>query len=170
MSARMRFALAVVVLGLLMTGPFVLTAALIWIATEGAERDTLLQTIAPHLPLGTLVTAFGFGLGVVVVRDLFRHYVKGLERLGEQLRLMLGANRNLRVTPSGPPEVQAVVAVANELAEQRDAMMADVEAQIAAFDPAARAPCLLPEALMALLGLSPRMPPLRRAPIMKTGL
>ncbi|PTD96899.1 3'-5' exonuclease [Pseudothauera lacus] len=131
MSARMRFALAVVVLGLLMTGPFVLTAALIWIATEGAERDTLLQTIAPHLPLGTLVTAFGFGLGVVVVRDLFRHYVKGLERLGEQLRLMLGANRNLRVTPSGPPEVQAVVAVANELAEQRDAMMADVEAQIA---------------------------------------
>ncbi len=46
----------------------------------------------------------------------------------------------------------------------------DVEAQIAAFDPAARAPCLLPEALMALLGRSPRMQPLRRAPMMKTGL
>jgi len=46
----------------------------------------------------------------------------------------------------------------------------DVEAQVAAFDPAARGPCLLPEELMALLGQSPRMPPLRRAPMMKTGL
>ena len=46
----------------------------------------------------------------------------------------------------------------------------DVEAQIAAFDPAARGPCLLPEPLMALLERSPRMPPLRRVPMMKTGL
>ncbi len=46
----------------------------------------------------------------------------------------------------------------------------DVEAQIAAVAPAAGGPCLLPDALMALLGQSPRMPPLRRAPAMKAGL
>lgn len=46
----------------------------------------------------------------------------------------------------------------------------DVEAQIAAFDPVRRAPHLLPDALMARLAECPRMPPLRRAPIMKTGL
>lgn len=131
MPARLRFILAVVVLGLLMTGPFLLTAALIWAGTQGAERQALLQVIAPHLPLGTLITAFGFALGVMVVRNLFRQYVKGLERLGEQLRLMLSANRNFRVQPSGPPEVCAVASVANELAQQRDAMMDDVEAQIA---------------------------------------
>ncbi|HNQ76846.1 MAG TPA: hypothetical protein PKM39_09445 [Pseudothauera hydrothermalis] len=111
MPARLRFILAVVVLGLLMTGPFLLTAALIWAGTQGAERQALLQVIAPHLPLGTLITAFGFALGVMVVRNLFRQYVKGLERLGEQLRLMLSANRNFRVQPSGPPEVCAVASV-----------------------------------------------------------
>jgi DNA polymerase-3 subunit epsilon len=130
MPARTRFIIAVIVLGLLMTGPFVLTAALIWLGTQGAERDTLLQVIVPHLPLGTLVTATGFAFGVVVVRNLFRQYVKGLDRLGEQLRLMLSANRNFRVKPSGPPEVRAVVSVANELARQRDERMDDVEAQI----------------------------------------
>ncbi|THF60526.1 3'-5' exonuclease [Pseudothauera rhizosphaerae] len=130
MPARSRFILAVVVLGLLMTGPFLLTAALIWAETEGAGRDALLQTIAPHLPLGTLITAAGYALGVVVVRNLFRQYVQGFERLGEQLRLMLGTNRNFRVEPSGPPEVRAVISVANELAQQRDVMMDDVEAQI----------------------------------------
>ncbi|THF65542.1 DNA polymerase III subunit epsilon [Pseudothauera nasutitermitis] len=130
MSARTRFILAVVVLGLLMTGPFLLTAALIWFESRGAERDMLIQAVVPHLPLGTLVTAFGFVLGVAVVRNLFRQYVKGLERLGEQLRLMLGANRDFRVEPSGPPEVCEVVGVANELARQRDGMMDDVEAQI----------------------------------------
>ncbi len=130
MPARSRFILAVIVLGMLMTGPFLLTAILIWAGTQGAERDTLLQVIAPHLPLGTLITAFGFALGVLVVRNLFRQYVKGLERLGEQLRLMLSANRDFRAKPSGPPEVRAVVSVANELAQQRDEMMDDVEAQI----------------------------------------
>lgn len=131
MPARTRFILAVVLLGLLMTGPFILTAVLIWAGTQGVERDSLLQVIAPHLPLGTLITAFGFALGVVVVRNLFRQYVKGLDRLGEQLRLMLSANRDFRVKPSGPPEVRAVVSVANELAQQRDEMMDDIEAQIA---------------------------------------
>mgnify|MGYP001449035192 CR=1 FL=1 len=48
--------------------------------------------------------------------------------------------------------------------------LCDVEAQVAAFDPVSRGPCLIPDALMALLGRSPRMAPLRRAPMMKTGL
>lgn len=48
------------------------------------------------------------------------------------------------------------------------AAVCDVEVQVAAFDPATRAPCLLPEELTALLGQSPRMPPLRRAPMMRT--
>ena len=35
MSARLRFALAIVVLGLLMTGPFILTALIVWFETQG---------------------------------------------------------------------------------------------------------------------------------------
>ncbi len=131
MNARIRFALAVVVLGLLMTGPFLLTALLIWLESEGAERDLLLRVLAPHLPLGTLMTALGFAVGVAVVRSLFRQYVKGLLRMAEHLQLMLGANRDFRVKESGPPEVQSLARAANVLAEQRDALLGDVSDQIA---------------------------------------
>ena len=52
MNAKHRFVLAVVVLGLLMTGPFVITAILIWASAQPAEQELLVQLIAPHLSLG----------------------------------------------------------------------------------------------------------------------
>ncbi|ENO88562.1 MAG TPA: exonuclease domain-containing protein [Thauera aminoaromatica] len=130
MQARARFMLAVVVLFLLMTGPFLLTALIVWVETEGEARDLLLKVLSPHLTLGTLLTAMGFAAGVGVVRVLFRQYVQGLLRMSENLRLMLGANRGFRVHPEGPPEVQQLAVATNELASQRDVLLQDVEAQI----------------------------------------
>ncbi|HAF55971.1 MAG TPA: hypothetical protein DCL01_12365, partial [Thauera sp.] len=68
MSARARFILAVIVLFLLMTGPFLLTALIVWVETEGEGRALLVDVLAPHLGLGTLLTALGFAAGVGVVR------------------------------------------------------------------------------------------------------
>ncbi|MFU2486816.1 exonuclease domain-containing protein [Thauera sp. WH-1] len=131
MSARVRFILAVILLFLLMTGPFLLTALIIWVETTEEGRAQLIEVVAPHLTLGTMLTALGFAAGVGVVRALFRQYVQGLLRMSEHLRLMLGANRGFRVQPDGPPEVQALARATNELACQRDALLGDVEAQIA---------------------------------------
>lgn len=131
MNARTRFIIAVLVLGLLMTGPFVVTAVLVWMGVHGESRDLLIKVITPHLPLGTMMTIIGFMIGVGVVRDLFRQYVQGLLRMAENQHLMLGANRDFRVDETlGPPEVQALARTANALAEQRDALLQDVEAQI----------------------------------------
>lgn len=131
MSARIRFLLSVLILGMLMTGPFILTAALIWLGSLEADRVRLIDLIVPHLPLGTMMTVTGFAAGVLVVRMLFRQYVVGLLRMSEQLRLMLSANRGFRVVPEGPPEVQALAREANALAQQRDELLKDVDAQIA---------------------------------------
>lgn len=130
MSARARFMLAVIVLFLLMTGPFLLTALIVWVETQGEGRELLVEVLTPHLTLGTMLTAMGFAAGVGVVRLLFRQYVQGLLRMSEHLRLMLGANRGFRVQLEGPPEVQALATAANQLASQRDELMCDVEAQI----------------------------------------
>ena len=143
MQARARFMLAVVVLFLLMTGPFLLTALIVWLETEGEARDLLVRVLSPHLTLGTLLTAMGFAAGVGVVRVLFRQYVQGLLRMSENLRLMLGANRGFRVQPEGPPEVQQLAVAANELASQRDALLDGVERmrdQVALEDTVDRAP------------------------------
>ncbi len=64
------------------------------------------------------------------MRDLFKQYVHGLLRMAENLRLMLGANRNFRVALDGPPEVRELARAANDLAQQRDELLNDVEAQI----------------------------------------
>jgi DNA polymerase-3 subunit epsilon len=38
MNARIRFAISVIILGLLMTGPFVITALLIWVSAQAPSR------------------------------------------------------------------------------------------------------------------------------------
>jgi DNA polymerase-3 subunit epsilon len=131
MKAKHRLIVAVIVLGLLMTGPFVVTSLLVWLDMKDAERTMLTELLVSRLPVGTTMTLFGFALGVAVLHKLFKQYVEGLLRMAETLRLMLGANRNFRVTIEGPPEVQQLAQAANDLAEQRDVLMDDVDAQIA---------------------------------------
>ena len=131
MNAKHRFVLAVVVLGLLMTGPFIVTSLLVWLDMKGDEREMLTELLISRMPIGTMMTVFGFAIGVGVLNKLFKQYVEGLLRMAETLRMMLGANRNFRVTIEGPPEVQQLARAANDLAQQRDALMDDVDAQIA---------------------------------------
>ncbi|MCM2287928.1 MAG: exonuclease domain-containing protein [Sulfuritalea sp.] len=130
MKAKYRFFLAAGVLGLLMTGPFALTALLLFADAKDAERAAFAEFLLPRLPLGALMTLLGFIAGVILLRSLFQHYVLGLLRMAETLRLMLGANRNFRVAPEGPPEVRELARAANDLAQQRDELLNDVEAQI----------------------------------------
>jgi DNA polymerase-3 subunit epsilon len=132
MKAKQRFFLAIVVLGLLMTGPFCVTSLLIWLDMQDQERQMLTELLLSRLPIGTMMTVFGFAIGVGVLNWLFKQYVEGLLRMAETLRLMLGANRNFRVSAEGPPEVQQLARAANDLAQQRNALMDDVDAQIAA--------------------------------------
>lgn len=131
MKAKHRFILAVIILGLLMTGPFLVTSLLVWLDMKESERQMLTELLLSRLPVGTMMTLFGFALGVLVLHKLFKQYVEGLLRMAETLRLMLGANRNFRVVPEGPPEVQQLAQAANDLAQQRDALMDDVDSQIA---------------------------------------
>ncbi len=132
MKARVRFALAACALGLLMTGPFALTGLLLFADAKEAERAAFAEFLVPRLPLGALITLFGLIAGMLLLRALFQQYVHGLLRMAETLRLMLGANRNFRVAPEGPPEVRELARAANDLAQQRDELLNDVEAQIRA--------------------------------------
>jgi len=130
MNAKTRFALAVVLLGLLMTGPFLLTVGILYADLNEAQRVGFHEAMDRWLPIGGLMTVVGLILGLQLLRALFKQYVQGLSAMAETLRLMLGANRNFRVTLDGPPEVQELGRAANDLAQQRDALLADVEAQI----------------------------------------
>ena len=66
MNAKHRFVLAVVVLGLLMTGPFIVTSLLVWLDMKGDEREMLTELLISRMPIGTMMTVFGFAIGVGV--------------------------------------------------------------------------------------------------------
>lgn len=132
LDAKLRLALAVVILFMLMTGPFVLAAGVIWLDAQEAERVLLQQLIVPRLPLGTLMTAIGFVLGVGLIVQLFRGYIGGLQRMAEHLRLLMDANRHFKIRSDGPPEVRSLAEAANALAVQRNELVDSVEKQIQA--------------------------------------
>lgn len=131
MNAKARFALAVVILLLLMTGPFLLTAGVVYGDLGEEQRVVFMQAMDRWLPIGGMFTIVALFLGLQLLRGLFKQYVQGLMAMAETLRLMLGANRNFRVVMDGPPEVQELGRAANDLAQQRDALLDDVEARIA---------------------------------------
>jgi DNA polymerase-3 subunit epsilon len=131
MTAKVRFILAVVIMLLLMTGPFLLTTATVYADLTEEQRSLFMQVMDRWLPIGLLLTIVGLVIGLQLLRELFKQYVTGLMAMAETLRLMLGANRNFRVTMDGPPEVQELGRAANDLAQQRDALLDDVDARIA---------------------------------------
>ena len=130
MSARNRFILAVIVLGLLMTAPFLLTVSILFADMGEVERVAFRATMDRWLPIGIMMTALGLFAGVQALRALFRQYVQGLLNMAEKLRLMHGANRSFRIAADGPPEVRQLAEAANELAQQRDDLLDDVEARV----------------------------------------
>ena len=131
-SANARFVLATLALGLLMTGPFVLTVTVVYLDMPESERHDVLRLVAPHWLTGGLLTFLGFVAGLVLLHKLFRSYVKGLAQMAQQLQIMNESNRDFRVAVTGPLEVQGLAAAANQLADQRDHLLADVQNQVQA--------------------------------------
>ena len=131
MNASTRYILAIGILLLLIAGPFLATAAIVYADLDAEGRTVFIGLLERWLPIGGMMTLVGLILGMQMLRGLFKQYVRGLMGMAETLRLMLGANRNFRVEPAGPPEVQELGRAANDLAQQRDALLDDVEARIA---------------------------------------
>ena len=59
MKANYRFLLAVAVLGLLMTGPFIVTSLLVWLDMTASEHEELIHLLLSHLPTGITMTVLG---------------------------------------------------------------------------------------------------------------
>jgi len=131
MNAKVRFVLAIAILVLLIVGPFMATAGIVYRDLGEDERKLFESAFDRWLPIGGMMTLVAVFLGVNLLRSLFKQYVRGLMAMAETLRLMRVANKDFRVTLDGPPEVQELARAANELAEHRNALLDDVELRVA---------------------------------------
>jgi DNA polymerase-3 subunit epsilon len=99
---------------------------------EEAEREMLTDLLLPHLPVGTMMTVFGFAIGVLVLQQAVQAVCRGLLRMAETLRMMLGANRNFRVDAGRPAGSAATGARRQRSGAAARCLMDDVDEQIAA--------------------------------------
>lgn len=130
MKAERGFLLALAALCLLLFLIVGLTAGAVWIDLPADARPMLADLLLPRLGLALMVlmaACFVFGM---LLSWFWRVHVVGPKQAVEQLQLMLDANPDYRLETREQGALQPLYAAANRLADQRDALRRDVEAQV----------------------------------------
>ena len=108
-----------------------LAAWLIGSTLEAGQQESLWALLAPRLPLLALAWLLGLMFAAFGLRWLIRRYIRAPLRLAEQVRMVEAAQTPQQLPLEGAPEYSALAAAVNQLVSQRDALRADVGAQIA---------------------------------------
>ena len=132
MTGKVKLVLAIAAACLLLAIGWVLMGTAIWADLEPEEKRIVLEFMPQRLPLVVLLACGGFALFSGIIVALYRAYVATPLRLVEEARLMLTVNRERRLPVTGVAEVAAMASSLNELADQRDALLKDVDEKIAA--------------------------------------
>jgi DNA polymerase-3 subunit epsilon len=105
-------------------------SALLAATLEPAERAALAAQIEPRaalLLLGWLLLSGALG---ALTRQVYLRWVASAARLAEQANVLLTPGVQREIEPEGSAETRALAEVINQLARQRDALRADVDAQV----------------------------------------
>ncbi len=101
-------------------------------AVPAQQRDELRTAVGAQVgPLGLLALLALAGLGVLLARRLGAHPAAA-RRLTADVRVLLQANPEHRLDRTGPPELAALAAAVDELAQRRAAAERETAAQVAA--------------------------------------
>src|SRR4051794_28453225 len=102
----------------------------IWTTLNAGEKKTILHILDERGGAAILIVLLAMVVLGMLFEAIYRRYVTTPGRMGEQMLVMLDANRALRLEPEGPAAMRALVSSVNQLADQRDALQRDVVAKI----------------------------------------
>jgi DNA polymerase III subunit epsilon len=130
-TAALRYAgaLAAVVLA-----PAVVVAAVgagVFFSTPPADRAVLARVLREQTPLLVVAAVLMVLVAGLLLAAALSRYVDPARRLTGDVRVMLDANPEHRVTPSGPAELRALATALNELAERHSNVRRDVAEHVA---------------------------------------
>jgi DNA polymerase-3 subunit epsilon len=129
---RLRLSLLIAVALALTLMAAALPLAAVWGDMADGQRAELAALLLPHLGVGVAVILLLLLLVGGVMRWLHVNYVGAALHLAEHLRLAAAANQGNRLPAIGGSEMRELAAAANELAEARESLRRDVDAQIRA--------------------------------------
>jgi DNA polymerase-3 subunit epsilon len=102
----------------------------VWATLDAEERQMILQILDQRAGVAIFFLLLAMLLLGMIFEPIYRRYVTAPAKLREQLAIMLGSNRALRLQPRGASKLRQLAITINELADQRDTLQRDVSAQI----------------------------------------
>ncbi|MCB8745709.1 DNA polymerase III subunit epsilon [Rhodoferax sp. U2-2l] len=131
MKVDRRLLLAIGVIGAATLVWLLVTIGLITSTLAPEQRALVAEQLAPRMALIGLTWVAGLFCIAATLRWLFRRYATAPARLLEQTQVLLAAPQAAPMNHQGTKETKALANAIFELATQRDALRADVAAQIA---------------------------------------
>ncbi|MCB1917219.1 MAG: DNA polymerase III subunit epsilon [Rhodocyclaceae bacterium] len=132
MSSGTRLAIAIVTAALLFFIFSGTIGVLFWNDLTDAEKQVLVPLISPRAGLIIAMVATGGAVVAMIIKTLFESYDVLPARLAEKAHLIVTTEPGRRLDQDGPGGVRELARVVNQLAEHRQALQSDVEAQIRA--------------------------------------
>ncbi len=129
-GGKLKLALVLAGLYLLLALLFGALGAVLWSNMDATERQSLLAIVEPRLGLSILIIVLAWVFLGMIVQTVYRAYVLAPLALREQALVMVNANPGLRLEERGAPEIRTLARVVNALAEQRESLQRDIEERI----------------------------------------
>lgn len=127
---KLKFLLALAAVCLLLVATVIIIFAALWIDLPAGDQSVLARLLSPRAGLVVLVLSAACCVAGLVLKWNFQAHVAAPLKMADELRLMLSANRSLRLAAKGGSALSELSAAINALADQRDALEHDVLAQI----------------------------------------
>ena len=132
MSSGTRLAIAIVTAAVLFFVFSGTIGVLFWSDLTDAEKQVLVPLISPRAGLIIAMVATGGAVVAMIIKALFESYDVLPARLAETAHLIVTTEPGRRLDEEGPGGVRELARVVNQLAEHRQVLQSDVEAQIRA--------------------------------------
>lgn len=130
MTGKAKFVAALAALYAFLGAVTTLLYVTLWAALKAEEKQAILRILNERegiIIFVLLAALVALGMGF---EFLYRRYASAPLKLHEQLKVMLGANSDLRLAPDGAAELRKLAAAINQLADQRDELQRDVQKKI----------------------------------------
>lgn len=106
--------------------------AVLWADMAAETREVVAAYLAERAGVALMVAGAGLVAVTLIVASAYRAWVGALYKAKEKIQIMLSVNPRLRLADEGNAQLRALAESINALAEQRDALKADVDRQVAA--------------------------------------
>jgi DNA polymerase-3 subunit epsilon len=131
-TARIRNASALAVGVLVPAAVLAAAGAGIYLSASPDDRAVLARVLREQVEFLVVAVVLLLLLAVLLLAAAVRRYVDPARRMAADVRVVLDANPEHRVPPSGAAELRTLAAVVNELAQRHAAARRDVAEQVAA--------------------------------------